>query len=136
VSIDVVVYALTGLAALGIAWTAVFGTSNRGVAMARAPRRLHLVAGVLALIGWVLFLFTDSASLPQRELIGIGALFFWWLVVGAGLLLLVQYLPSRGRHAGSRAKRRFSPALVGVFMHLMMLVCVGVFTYAYMVSAV
>lgn len=133
--IELVVYVLTGVAALGVAWTSSLGASYRGVSMARGPRRLHLVAGLIALIGWVGFLVTTPDTFSQHELLGVVALFVWWLMVGAGLLLLVQYLPSRGRHAGSRATKKTSP-IPGVLVHLGMAACVGFFTYAYMVSAV
>lgn len=135
-SIPLLVYVLTTVAGLGVVWTAFSGRSRGGVSAA-GPRRLHLIAGLLALIGWIAFLVTDSETFAQRELVGVVALFFWWLTVGAGLLLLVQYLPSSGgRHAVHRQGGRFGSRLGGWLVHLTMLVCAGVFTYAYMFSQV
>jgi hypothetical protein len=69
--------------------------------------------------------------------VGIVALAFWWVTVVAGLLILVRWIPSRGRHASSGAQDTWSegPGL-SILAHVGMLVGVGVFTYAYLTSAV
>ena len=77
---------------------------------------------------WVVFLVAGN------DTIGIVALAFWWIVVVAGLLILVRWLPSRGkltRRRGRTAGRkgRGSPVLA----HVGMLVGVVVFTWAYLV---
>src|SRR6476659_4747797 len=54
---------------------------------------VHTYCGVLALVGWVVYLVGAS------DLVGVVALAFWWLTGLAGLLILLRWLPSRGRHA-------------------------------------
>ncbi len=136
-SFQVVVYALTSLAILSLLWLWLrAGRRTHGVKVG-GPRRLHLVAGLLGAAGWITYLATTDAQLPRRDLVGIVSLFFWWLAVGAGLLLMTQFFPTkaRGRHADSR--RRFAPgALLGLLAHLAVAVCAVVFTYAYMIAAV
>ena len=69
--------------------------------------------------------------------VGILALAFWWVVVVAGLLVLVRWLPSSGKHASGGQEDSWSegPGL-SVLAHVGMLVGVCVFTYAYLTSAV
>ncbi len=68
---------------------------------------------------------------------GILALAFWWVVVVAGLLILVRWLPSGGKHASTGVEDTWSegPGL-SILAHVGMLVGVCVFTYAYLTSAV
>jgi amino acid permease len=65
------------------------------------------------------------------------ALAFWWITVVAGLLILVRWLPSSGKHASSGTEDTWSegPGL-SVLAHVGMLVGVCVFTYAYLTAAV
>lgn len=131
-----IVYILTALAAVVVVLTRVRLARQEGGGAGRfeVGRRLvdvHTVAGVLALVLWVVFLVAGSS------LVGIIALALWWVVVVAGLLILVRWLPSSGKHATDARKDSWSegPGL-SVLAHVGMLVGVCVFTWAYLTSAV
>lgn len=141
-STAVIVYVLTALAAVVVVLTRLRlrpeVREQGALTIARAPVTVHTVAGALALVSWTTFLVTaDSLGENTVTLIGIFALACWWVTVVAGLLLLVRWLPVRGRHAGPGAADTWSdgPAL-SVLAHVGLLVGVVVFTYAYLVSAV
>jgi hypothetical protein len=83
----------------------------------------HTVAGVLALITWTLFLFTDTT------VIGWIGLLLWWVTVIAGLLILARWMPARGRHSSGPVHDSWSggPGL-SILAHVGLLVGVGIFT--------
>ena len=126
-STEVIVYVLTALAAVVIVLTRLrLGSGDRGAGrlhMGHGLVHVHTVAG------------EDSAA--GSEIVGIVALALWWVVVVAGLLILVRWLPSRGRHASEGQEDSWSegPGL-SILAHLGMLVGVGVFTWAYLTAAV
>ena len=130
-----IVYILTALAAVVVVLTRVrLARGEGGAGRVEVGRRLvdvHTTAGVLALVLWVLFLFVGNAT------VGIIALALWWVVVVAGLLILVRWLPSGGRHATEGRQDTWSegPGL-SVLAHVGMFVGVCVFTWAYLTSAV
>jgi hypothetical protein len=141
VSTEVIVYVLTALAAVVIVLTRLRlgrGTGGAGrLQMGRGLVDVHTVAGVLALVVWLVFLVGDEDSAAGSEIVGIVALALWWVVVVAGLLILVRWLPSRGRHASEGREDSWSegPGL-SILAHVGMLVGVGVFTWAYLTAAV
>jgi len=141
VSLEVIVYILTALAAVVVVLTRLRLARGEGAAgkiqVGRALVNVHSVAGVLALILWVLFLVADEETVMGGSATGIVALAFWWTVVVAGLLILVRWMPSRGRHASSGQEDTWSegPGL-SILAHVGLLVGVCVFTYAYLSSAV
>jgi hypothetical protein len=142
VSTELIVYVLTGLAAVVIVLTRLrLGNVEGGAGRAdvgRATLNVHTVAGVLALATWLLFLFGDEQLGDDRSaLVGITALALWWVVVIAGLLILVRWMPTHGKHAATGTEDSWSegPGL-SVLAHVGMLVGVCVFTYAYLSSAV
>jgi hypothetical protein len=140
VSTAVIVYVLTALAAVVIVLTRLRMRGGKGAArvfVGRALLNLHTVAGVLALIVWVLFLVAEEEAFMASDLVGIVALALWWVVTIAGLLLLVRWVPARGRHAAEGAHDTWSegPGL-SVLAHVGMLLGVIVFTWAYLTSAV
>lgn len=132
---EVVVYILTALAAVVVVLTRLrLGRDEGGAGrlqMGRGLLNVHTVAGALALVLWVTFLVVG------HEVVGILALAAWWIVVLAGLGILVRWLPSRGRHASEGQEDSWSdgPGL-SILAHVGMLVGVGVFTWAYLTSAV
>lgn len=146
-SASVVVYLLTALAAVVVVLTRLRlrrRTSGAGrVAIARGPVAVHTGFGVLALVGWTAFLVADDVladgTLSENaiSLIGIAALVCWWVVALAGLLILLRWLPARGRHAADGVDDSWSdgPGL-SLLAHVGMLVGVSVFTWAYLVKAV
>lgn len=138
----VIVYVLTALAAVVVVLTRLRLRRDRDgagrVEIARGPVAVHTVAGVLALVAWVTFLVTgDLVSEGASTLLGLVGLVLWWIVALAGLLILMRWLPARGRHASSGVEDSWSsgPGL-SVLGHVGMVVGVVVFTYAYLVKTV
>jgi len=141
VSTQVIVYILTVLAAVVIVLTRLrLGKDHGGAGRFQVGRRLldvHTTAGVGALVVWVVFLVADEGTPLGSPTTGIVALALWWIVVVAGLLILVRWLPSHGRHASGAAEDTWSegPGL-SVLAHVGMFVGVCVFTWAYLNSYV
>lgn len=140
-STSLIVYVLTGLAAVVIVLTRIrLGGQDGGAGrlnMGTGLLNVHTGAGALALVVWLVFLVAGEDSAAGSETVGIIALALWWIVVVAGLLILVRWLPSRGRHASDGRDDSWSegPGL-SVLAHVGMLVGVGVFTWAYLTAAV
>lgn len=137
-----IVYVLTALAAVVVVLTRLRLRRDRAgagrVDIARGPVGLHTGAGVLALLTWVGFLVAgDSVSEGTATLLGLAGLVLWWIVTIAGLLILVRWLPSRGKHAAAATEDSWSsgPGL-SVLGHVGMVVGVAVFTYAYLSKVV
>jgi hypothetical protein len=89
---------------------------------------LHTGFGTVGLVLWVYFLVTGNDS----SLSGVVALFFYWLTAIVGLMILLRWLPTRGRHASDGGEDRWSngPGL-SILAHVGMLVGVLVFTWFY-----
>jgi hypothetical protein len=126
---EYVVYVLTGLAAVVVVLTRL--RLARDTAAGRHQVGLgivnvHTFFGVLALVGWVVYL------VGKNDLVGVVALAFWWLTAIAGLLILLRWLPSRGKHATGVQDDTWSegPGL-SVLAHVGMFVGVLVFTWFY-----
>jgi len=141
VSLAVIVYILTALAAVVVVLTRLRLQQDSGgagqIQVGHGLVNLHTGAGVLALVVWLVFLVADEESVLGGAGTGILALALWWVVVAAGLLILVRWLPSHGKHASSGTEDTWSegPGL-SILAHVGMLVGVVVFTYAYLTSAV
>ena len=139
-STDVIVYVLTGLALVVVVLTRVRMGKGQGAGHAYVGTLLlnfHTGAGILALVSWVLFLVSGDSSVFGDSVMGIVALAFWWIVTVCGLLMLVRWLPSGGRHASEGFQDSWSegPGL-SILAHVGMLVGVCIFTWAYLTSAV
>lgn len=89
---------------------------------------LHSAFGVVGLLLWVVFLVTGH----HLSLLGVVALFFYWLTALLGLMILFRWLPSRGRHASASVDDSWSqgPGL-SILAHVGMLVGVVVLTWFY-----
>ena len=140
-SISVLVYVLTALAAVVIGLTRLRlrgGTAGAGrIQVGNALVRVHTAAGVLALLIWVVFLVADEESPLGSSTAGILALALWWVVAVTGLLILIRWLPSRGRHASSATRDNWSQGpWLSALAHVGMLFGVCVFTWTYLISAV
>lgn len=135
-SIEVIVYILTALAAVVVVLTRLrLGKQEGGAGRVNVGSGLlnvHTGAGVLALVVWIVYLVAPEDSAAGGELVGIVALALWWVVTLAGLLVLVRWVPSRGKHATTGVEDTWSegPGL-SILAHVGMLVGVLVFTYAY-----
>lgn len=140
-STEVVIYVLTALAGVVVVLTRLRLRADGGGAgrsqVSSPVLNVHTVAGVLALVVWVIFLVFPEDSTPGDPVVGIVALALWWVVAVAGLLVLLRWLPSRGRHAVAASEDTWSdgPGL-SVLAHLGLLAGVLVFTWGYLTSAV
>lgn len=135
-----VVHVLTALGVVVVALTRLRLRSDRGAGRTRVGRRLldlHTGAGVAALVTWTVFLLAPADSALGGDTAGIVGLAFWWLLVVAGIGILVRWLPSKGRHASEGAEDSWSggPGL-SLLAHLGTLAGVCVFTWAYLTSVV
>lgn len=140
-STEVIVWILTALGAVVVVLTRVrLAADDGGAGQFQLSSRLllvHLMAGVLALVTWVPFLVAPQDTALGGAVTGIIGLAFWWVTALAGLLILMRWLPARGRHASAAANDSWSdgPGL-SVLAHLGMVAGVLVFTYAYLTTAV
>jgi hypothetical protein len=141
VSLEVIVYVLTALAVVVVVLTRLRLRQDSGgagaVNVGEGFVNLHTLAGSVAIVLWLLYLVADKDVPLGNEVVGIVALAFWWITVVAGLLILVRWLPSSGKHASSGVEDTWSegPGL-SILAHVGMLVGVSVFTYAYLTAAV
>jgi hypothetical protein len=141
VSTEVIVYVLTALAAVVVVLTRLrLGRRSGGAGrlnMGRGLVNVHTVAGLLALVSWVIFLVASDDSFLGGAGFGVLSLACWWVTVIAGLLILVRWRRPRGRHASEGAADSWSdgPGL-SILAHVGMLVGVCVFTWAYLTSVV
>lgn len=140
-STQVIVYVLTALAAVVIVLTRLrLGRETGGAGrlqMGQGLVNVHTAAGALALVVWLVFLVAGEDTALGSPTVGIIALAFWWIVVVAGLLVLVRWLPSHGKHASEGREDSWSdgPGL-SILAHVGMLVGVLVFTWAYLTARV
>lgn len=139
-STEVIVYVLTALAAVVVVLTRLRLGKQEGagrLSVGSGLLNVHTVAGGLALVVWVVYLVSPESSASGGPVVGIVALALWWVVAVAGLLILVRWLPSKGRHATVAKEDTWSegPGL-SVLAHVGMLVGVLVFSYAYANSLV
>lgn len=126
---EYVVYVLTALAAVVVILTRLRLTKEAAAGRHQVGLgilNVHTACGALALAGWVVYL------VGSNDVVGIVALAFWWLATFAGLLILLRWLPSRGRHATEARDDTWSegPGL-SVLAHVGMFVGVMVFTWFY-----
>jgi hypothetical protein len=140
VQVAVVVYVLTALAAVVVVLTRLRMRGGQGAGRFHVGRRLldvHTVVGVLAVVVWTVFVVAPDDTTAGSASVGIVGLGLFWVVAIAGLLILVRWLPSHGKHASEGRQDTWSegPGL-SVLAHVGMLVGVVVFTIAYLTSAV
>jgi hypothetical protein len=128
---EYIVYALTFLSAVVVVLTRVRLSQAQAAGQHQVGMgtvNLHTAFGVLALVLWMFFLVTGH----DLSLVGVVALFFYWLTALAGLLILLRWMPSRGRHASDTTDDSWSegPGL-SILAHVGMLVGVCIFTWFY-----
>ena len=125
-----IAFVLTALAAVVIVLTRVRLASGDEEAAGRLdiPRsvvNVHTGFGVLALALWGTFLLADVSST-----LGYAGLVCWWVTTVAGLLILLRWMPARGRHAAGPAADSWGegPGL-SILGHVGLLVGSIVWTY-------
>jgi uncharacterized membrane protein len=126
---EYIVYVLTFLSAVVVVLTRVRLSQSRAAGQHQVGMgtvNAHTGFGVVALALWVYFLVTGH----NDSLVGVVALFFYWLAALVGMLILMRWVPSRGRHASGSADDSWSegPGL-SVLAHVGMVVGVIVFTW-------
>lgn len=140
-SVPLIVYILTALAGLVVVLTRVRLGGDRAVAgrlqISRGLLNTHTISGLAAVMTWVVFLVTGLGDEDGNALIGVAGLALFWLTTVAGLMILVRWMPSRGKHAAAPVEDEWSegPAL-SILAHVGMFVGVSVFTWAYFFSRV
>jgi len=117
---------LTGLAALVVLLTRLRLRRQDAAGQVTVPKVIawtHTVAGLAALALWVTMLVTED------DVYGWPALVCWWVTVVAGLLILLRWLPAKGRHASDPTADAWGegPGL-SILAHVGMLVGVAVLT--------
>lgn len=139
-SLPVVVYVLTAWAGLVVVLTRLRLGGDRAVSgrlqISRGLLNTHTVAGLAALMTWTVFLF-GLGDRGVESVIGVAGLALYWITTVAGLMILLRWMPSRGKHASAAVQDDWSegPAL-SILAHVGMLVGVSLFTWAYLISAV
>ena len=133
---QVLTYALTALAIVVVVLTRVrLGGDRQGGGNLAVTNRFvtwHTAIGLLAAVVWLVFL-----AVFGEALLGAVALAGWWVTALIGLLLLVRWLPSRGRHAGGVSSDSWlAGRLLSFLGHLGVFGCVCYFTWAYVSGAV
>jgi hypothetical protein len=126
---EYVVYVLTFLAAVVVVLTRLRLAKDSAAGRHQVGNgilHVHTFCGVLALVGWVVYL------VGANDLVGVVALAFWWLTAIAGMLILLRWLPSRGKHSTGAQDDTWSegPGL-SILAHVGMVVGVLVFTWFY-----
>lgn len=139
-SLTLVVWILTALAAVVVVLTRLrlSGQGEGGrPAVSATLTWAHFVVGSLACVVWVAFLLAPQDSWLGGSFVGICALGGWWVTSWLGILILMRWRRSRGRHAPAIAGDSWSkgPGL-SILAHVGMALGVCVFTYAYLTSAV
>lgn len=140
-SLPLTVYILTALAGLVVVLTRVrLGGDKRGAGRLQISHALlntHTISGLAALMTWTVFLLTGIGDADGNSLIGVAGLALFWITTVAGLMILVRWIPSRGRHSADAVSDEWSegPGL-SILAHVGMLVGVCVFTWAYLTSAI
>jgi hypothetical protein len=140
VSLPVVIYVLTALAAVVVVLTRWRMRGGQGAGRFHVGNRLldvHTVTGVLAVVVWLTFLIAPEESPAGTSSFGIIGLGLFWIVTMAGLMILVRWMPSHGKHASEGVQDKWSegPGL-SVLAHVGMLVGVILFTFAYLTNVV
>jgi uncharacterized membrane protein len=126
---EYIVYVLTFLSAVVVVLTRVRLSQAQAAGQHQVGMgtvNVHTVCGVIALLCWVPFLALGH----DNSLLGVIGLFFYWLTVIAGLMILLRWMPSRGRHASGSTDDSWSegPGL-SILAHVGLLVGVVVFTW-------
>lgn len=137
-STTAIVWILTVLAAVVVVLTRLRLGGDKGAgrfAIGAGLLNAHLAFGLLALVLWVPYLLAPDDSVLGGAAVGIAAIAAWWATAVCGMLILMRWLPSSGRHVTRAATDSWSegPGL-SILAHVGMVVGVAVFTYAYLTS--
>lgn len=117
---------LTGLALLVVVLTRLRLRHQRAAGVVSVPPSVgwaHTLAGLVAAGLWVAMLLTED------DVYGWPAIAAWWVTALAGLVILLRWLPSKGRHGNDPTAAGWGegPGL-SILAHVGMLVGVVVLT--------
>jgi hypothetical protein len=140
VSLELAVYILTALAAVVVVLTRLRLRKESAAGESQVPGLIlngHTLFGVLGLAAWVTYLVAPEDSPAGGEVVGIAGLACLWITVLCGLLILLRWLPSHGRHASPRAEDSWSdgPGL-SILAHLGMFAGISVLSITYALGAI
>jgi hypothetical protein len=139
VSTPIIVYVLTCVAGLIVLSTRLrLGRPTGRIARASAVSGLltiYVASGLLGLLGWLMFLVFPDDSMVGDPLVGVIALFFWWIATLMGLRIANRPAP-QGKHAASAGRDRRSRRSLLMVGQVVLLLTVGFFTWAYTTAAV
>ncbi len=98
----------------------------------------HFVSGAVASVLWVTVLVFPESSFLGGPVMGILAVAAWWITAVCGLLLLMRWLPAKGRHAPQKARGDSwsDGPLLSVLAHGGLAVTVLVFAYFYLTASI
>lgn len=132
---EVAVYVLTALSLVVVVLTRLRLSKESAAGQSQVPRGVlhaHTGFGIVGLAAWVTYLVAPEDSVAADPVVGIVGLACLWIVVVCGLLILLRWLPSHGRHASERAEDSWSdgPGL-SVLAHVGMFIGVAIETVSY-----
>ena len=139
-SLQVAVYILTALSLVVVVLTRLRLRMESAAGLSQVPGIVlnsHTVFGVVGLAAWVTYLASPEKSWGASPVVGIIGLACLWIVVLCGLLILLRWLPTHGRHAESPAEDTWSdgPGL-SVLAHVGMVLGVAIETVSYALGAI
>ncbi len=134
-SLEVAVYILTALSLVVVVLTRLRLRRESAAGQSQAPRLVlhaHTFFGLAGLAAWVTYLVAPDDSPAASPVVGIVGLACLWIVVLCGLLILLRWLPTHGRHASARAEDSWSdgPGL-SILAHVGLFVGVAVLSVSY-----
>ncbi|KAA1429327.1 hypothetical protein [Nocardioides antri] len=90
----------------------------------------HTTTGTVAVVCWATILLSEAAAEPTGGPLTFVALAAWWAVASLGVLILLRWLPARGRHASPATADAWSSGpLLSVVAHGSVLLDAGVLTW-------
>jgi amino acid transporter len=140
IPIQVIAYLLAALGLLVVVLTRVRLRRENAAGRAQTPAsvlNLHTLFGLVGLATWTTYLVAPEESTLGAPVVGLAGLACLWIVVVCGLLILMRWLPTHGRHVGDRPSDSWSdgPGL-SILAHVGMLVGVAVDTVAYALGVI
>ena len=139
-SIEVIAYILAALGLVVVVLTRVRLRKKNAAGQAQVPSLIlngHTLFGILGLAAWTTYLVAPEDTTAGSPAVGIAGLSCLWIVVVCGLLILLRWLPIRGRHAAVRPEDSWSdgPGL-SVLAHVGMFVGVAIDSIAYALGTI
>jgi amino acid permease len=142
VSLPLFVYLLTPLPGIAVVLTRLRlgGTDSRSgrLQLPKVVLNVHTWVGVAAGIAWIGFLLTGIGKGDGNNLLGVLALALLWITAAAGLILLSRWRSPKGKRSRTEIVADSWSAGPGLsaLAHIVVVIVVLIFTWAYSVGAV